>query len=496
MNASRRDKTMLPGERAPGRRISARVPKRPSSQQPAKAEPYGGNAAQGEPLEAGVRGSMEARFGHDFSRVRVHAESSAEARAGAIGARAYTAHPHVVFGPGEYRPETAEGRGLIAHELTHIVQQEEGRVEGIQRRPPSMDFDDPLEREANEREGRFARPPRGGPLPYRQALESFIPPPHPKPTAAKLTDTRDRVLAAERPMFEDLRTFVRGLPTALRALVAQTPPSEPWMTPDNANVQSALRTLDLLVADLNAERFNVRFDQPLTGVAVASYDFLNDEMHLRTFSGAEERTILATSLLHEYAHILQDREAERVFSSQTRPHEATREEDLKQEIGARREEVYFSEMLRVMHAPIPTDEIFGSQLTSMVFRGRFETERTGKTQTERDAATKAIRSQIETAYAAQLATNASMKTYAVEITPDNHALLHWDLPNLASPRDLGALPATLASTEALKAHLATVVRALPEFNKLFDRASGPRFGTVTFSIRYQGDHITDFGLTP
>jgi hypothetical protein len=150
-----------------------------------------------------------------------------------------------------------------------------------------------------------------------------------------------------------------------------------------------------------------------------------------------------------------------------------------------------------MGEPFPsTTAGFSAQVDTAVFRGKFEQERTGKTKPERDAATKAIRSQIETAYAPQLATNASIKTYAVEITSDNHALLHWDLPNLASQRDLGALPSTLASTEALKARLTTIVRALPEFSKLFDRASGPRFGIVTFSIRYQGDHITDFGLEP
>jgi hypothetical protein len=62
---------------------------------------------------------MESRFGYDFSRVRVHADS----RATAIDARAYTAGTHVVFANGEFAPSTTDGRRLLAHELTHVVQQ-------------------------------------------------------------------------------------------------------------------------------------------------------------------------------------------------------------------------------------------------------------------------------------------------------------------------------------------------------------------------------------
>ena len=77
----------------------------------------------GQPLESSVRGEMEARFGHDFSRVRVHADGHAAASADAVSAQAYTVGRHVVFGDGAYRPTTDAGRSLVAHELTHVVQQ-------------------------------------------------------------------------------------------------------------------------------------------------------------------------------------------------------------------------------------------------------------------------------------------------------------------------------------------------------------------------------------
>jgi hypothetical protein len=66
---------------------------------------------------------MEPRFGHDFSRVRVHTDAKAAASAMAVNALAYTVGHNVVFGTGQYRPTTLEGRKLLAHELTHVVQQ-------------------------------------------------------------------------------------------------------------------------------------------------------------------------------------------------------------------------------------------------------------------------------------------------------------------------------------------------------------------------------------
>jgi hypothetical protein len=66
---------------------------------------------------------MEPRFGHDFSKVRVHADTLAASSANAVGALAYTVGQDLVFAPGRYAPRTAEGRGLLAHELAHSLQQ-------------------------------------------------------------------------------------------------------------------------------------------------------------------------------------------------------------------------------------------------------------------------------------------------------------------------------------------------------------------------------------
>ena len=79
-------------------------------------------SSPGAPLNAGIRATMEDRFAHDFSLVRVHTDGASAAAADAVRARAFTVGPHVVFGEGEYRPAERDGRALIAHELAHVVQ--------------------------------------------------------------------------------------------------------------------------------------------------------------------------------------------------------------------------------------------------------------------------------------------------------------------------------------------------------------------------------------
>lgn len=80
-------------------------------------------SGSGRPLEPALRQDMEQRFGHDFSQVRVHTGSVAEQSARDVNANAYTAGRNIVFGAGRFSPGTYEGRRLIAHELTHVVQQ-------------------------------------------------------------------------------------------------------------------------------------------------------------------------------------------------------------------------------------------------------------------------------------------------------------------------------------------------------------------------------------
>jgi len=98
-----------------------------------------------QPLDAAVRLEMQPRFGRDLSSVRVHTDERAAESAQAVDAAAYTVGNDVVFGRGRYAPQSAAGRQLIAHELTHVAQQDVRSVpDQVELGPAS----DELEREA------------------------------------------------------------------------------------------------------------------------------------------------------------------------------------------------------------------------------------------------------------------------------------------------------------------------------------------------------------
>jgi hypothetical protein len=82
----------------------------------------------GAPLTPTLRGFFEPRFGRDLSGVRIHTGGQAAAVASSLQARAFTYGHDIVFGAGEYAPETFEGRRVLAHELTHVAQQAQGPV--------------------------------------------------------------------------------------------------------------------------------------------------------------------------------------------------------------------------------------------------------------------------------------------------------------------------------------------------------------------------------
>jgi Domain of unknown function (DUF4157) len=84
----------------------------------------------GSPLDSSTRSLMEQRLGHDFTDVRIHTGEKADESARSINARAYTVGTDVVFGSGHYAPDSATGQRVLAHELTHVVQQKAGPVAG------------------------------------------------------------------------------------------------------------------------------------------------------------------------------------------------------------------------------------------------------------------------------------------------------------------------------------------------------------------------------
>ena len=91
-------------------------------------------ASPGRPLDPALRQDMEERFGCDFAKVRIHSGAAADRSADDVNSNAYTVEHHIVFGAGRYAPASLEGRRLLAHELTHVLQQT-----GAVRQPEAYD---------------------------------------------------------------------------------------------------------------------------------------------------------------------------------------------------------------------------------------------------------------------------------------------------------------------------------------------------------------------
>ena len=96
----------------------------------------------GQPIDQATRSFMEPRFGRDFTHVRLHTDESAMRSASTINAHAYTVGNDIVFGRGRFDSNTREGRRLLAHELTHVVQQSTGYApRAVARQPADVEAD-------------------------------------------------------------------------------------------------------------------------------------------------------------------------------------------------------------------------------------------------------------------------------------------------------------------------------------------------------------------
>jgi hypothetical protein len=207
----------------------------------------------GEPLDAATRGYLEPRFGHDFGRVRVHADDRAAASARAVDALAYTFSNHIVFAAGRYQPGTADGQRLLRHELTHVVQQSGSpAVSSVSAATEVGASDSPFEAEARRWEHSDSAPVTpSGQVVARQTVEAE--PSEPEPLERE--EAEPEVFGAEPEAIpeeeaEALTPGERSLPPELlrqliearrdlerEALARQRPPlvteTAPRVAPDN-----------------------------------------------------------------------------------------------------------------------------------------------------------------------------------------------------------------------------------------------------------------------
>lgn len=114
-----------------------------NSNKPGKASvqtgEYINNLSGGKPLDNEDKSFFESRMDYDFSNVQLHTDAEANQSAKDINALAYTHGNDIIFGPGQYQPGTDEGKKLLAHELTHVVQQNSQNFNAVQKEEPKAE---------------------------------------------------------------------------------------------------------------------------------------------------------------------------------------------------------------------------------------------------------------------------------------------------------------------------------------------------------------------
>ena len=154
-------------------------------------------AGGGTPLPANLRTLMESLLGADFASVRVHQTPYAQA----IGARAFTRGDDLYFAPGAYEPESPHGRELLGHELTHVVQQRQGRVPVTSQVGGAPANDDPaLEQEADQMGAKVALAER----PAGPSMTAAAPPQNAQPVQLKMEADADHGATPAGPHVDEL----------------------------------------------------------------------------------------------------------------------------------------------------------------------------------------------------------------------------------------------------------------------------------------------------
>jgi hypothetical protein len=227
---------------------------------------YGVLRAPGRPLDEPVRGEMETRLGADFGDVRVHTGTAAQRSAEEIGARAYTAGSHVVLG------REGGDRHTLAHELSHVVQQRRGPVEGTDR-GDGLRISDPADRFERAAEAAAARAMAGRPAEpdtYQQDLAGR--------GGHRTTSTRlgAEAVVARMPLLDRLRSSAtREAELSTRFGIRIGPSTE---RPDDHFSHAVLDRIEAALARLPIEQLRDNPDlvaiQPGTGEdgAASGYD--------------------------------------------------------------------------------------------------------------------------------------------------------------------------------------------------------------------------------
>ena len=230
------------------------------------------SAGGGTPLPPDVRTQMEAALGGNFTAVRVHTSSYAES----IGARAFTRGTDLVFAPGAYDPKSPQGLQLIGHELTHVVQQAQGRVPANTQLGGAPANDDPaLEQEADEMGAKAARaePTRSHPEPHTAGSDThgagLTASVNRGPTQMKASTEADTTAPPSgQPYVDELD----GHHAEAASEVASGPPIQRHPT---AKKREYVRFKIIVAKDMTGEQLKAAANLQVFGVAAVSAEWKN-----------------------------------------------------------------------------------------------------------------------------------------------------------------------------------------------------------------------------
>jgi hypothetical protein len=196
-------------------------------------------SAGGAPLPAGERAFFEGRFGRDFGGVRVHTDARSAASARAVNAVAYARGRDIVFRAGAYAPGTQAGRRLLAHELAHVVQHEQGRTDALLHRYESAEHQDLgdrhlggllafLETEAGrawaarigENRDTLVAQIRADPMQNGGTIGVTPPAPGPTGAADRVTLTPGQIISLMGDFYGSVEQMVNAPPAEIRQILA------------------------------------------------------------------------------------------------------------------------------------------------------------------------------------------------------------------------------------------------------------------------------------
>lgn len=309
-----------------------------------------------------------------------------------------------------------------------------------------------------------------------------------QPRAASISDTRARVLAQDRQVFDGLRTYLVDAHQRIRELMGQALAADRQWIRDNENVNELMSLLSDLIDDLNDEALVIRFSGQLPANVQARYSETTDTVTLRPINNAADRVRVAIGLVHEYAHTLQDRTREDLVRASGGPVAHTPAGERVQETTSRRQEVYFTRLLEVIgDFQLGTHMDFGEYLGVLRFFNDFEQERTG-TPREQAEARERTRQSIETHYAQQIRTSTPTATFRAGLTEANEV----ELRTSSGTENLGVVPRSVTSPDALAGHLIPRVENLPNFQQLFLGSGGTVYDHITILVFHRNRKLSEF----